>query len=110
VASRIRDLFPSGRIEIPVAVLATAQLAAIAQQISPELPARSVAVSFRLPCPVESVGEIDDYLVAGTSGDLSMANAEKILTDIGGGIFFRPDSDGAACHVLLVLPRFDLKP
>lgn len=110
VASRIRDLFPTGRIEIPVSVLATAQLATIAPDISPALPVRSVALSFRLPCPVQSATEIDEYLVAGTVGDLSMANAEKILAEIGGGIFFRPDSRGPACHVLLVLPRIDLKP
>jgi hypothetical protein len=110
VASRIRDLFPSGRIEIPVSVLATAELDAHFRGISPKPPAGSVALSFRLPCPVESADEIDDYLVAGTIGDVSMGNSARILADIGGGIFFRPDPASTCCDVLIVLPRFDLKP
>jgi hypothetical protein len=110
VASRIRDLFPTGRIEIPVSVLATGQLQAIAQGLTPALPEKSVALSFRLPCPIQSAGEIDEYLEAGTVGDLSMANAGKILAEIGGGIFFRPDPSGSSCEVILALPRFDLKP
>ncbi|MFM8364108.1 MAG: hypothetical protein ACKOAS_03050 [Verrucomicrobiota bacterium] len=110
VASRIRDLFPTGRIEIPVSILATGQLQAIAQQIAPPLPEKFVALSFRLPCPVQSVEEIDDYLVAGTVGDLSLDNAGKILADIGGGIFIRPDPAGPSCDLILALPRFDLKP
>jgi len=110
VASRIRDLFPVGRIEIPVSVFTTAQLKSFAREIVPPLPDKLVGFSFRLPCPLQSAGEIDDYLVAGTAGDLSMANAENLFTEMGGGIFYRCDPSGSSSDVILALPRFDLKP
>lgn len=109
VASRIRDLFPSGKIEIPVAILATENLMELFADGASGVPPESVAVSLRLPCPVDSAGEIDDYLVAGTGGDLSMGNAERLLADIGGRLLFHPAPDGAGSLVLLTLPRYDLK-
>lgn len=110
VASRIRDLFPTGRIEIPVAIVSTEELGELFADGVTVVPAESVAVSFRLPCPVDSAEEVDDYLVAGTGGDLSMNNAERLLAEIGGCLLFHPCPDGAASLVLLTLPRYDLKP
>jgi signal transduction histidine kinase len=105
VASRIRDLFPSGKIEISVAILGTEELGKIA---GGGAPAESVAVSFRLPCPVESADEIDDYLVAGTGGDVSMGNAERLLAGIGGRLVIHAPPGGTESLVLLTLPRYDL--
>jgi hypothetical protein len=111
VASRIRDLFPTGKIEIPIAILATEELQALLfSGATPSDLAESVAIALRLPCPVESAEEIDDYLVASTAGDLTMQNAQSLLAEIGGRLLFHPAKDGAGCEVLLTLPRYDLKP
>jgi len=110
VASRIRDLFPTGKIEIPIGILATGELGEMFAERESAVPAESVAVSFRLPCPVESAGEVDDYLVAGTGGDLLMNNAERLLADIGGRLLFHAEPGGAGSLVLLALPRYDLNP
>jgi hypothetical protein len=106
VASRIRDLFPAGRIEIPVAILGTRELRALPGE---GVESESVGVSFQLPCPVDSAEEIDDYLVAGTGGDLSMANADRLLAEIGGRLLVHAAPGGPGSLVLLSLPRYDLK-
>lgn len=110
VASRIRDLFPNGRIEVPITVLATEELKALGAGVEGAVSGIPVGVSFRLPCPVSSAEEIDDYLVEGTGGDLSMNNAISIFAGIGGRILFHPASDGAGCDIVLLLPRYDLNP
>lgn len=108
IASRLRAFLPTGKIEIQLAVLTTLQLEEFAGRRAMEIPARSVAVSFRIPCAIDSVEEIDGYPAKAAPSDLSMANAGLVLSAIGGSLVFCNGGADDACDVLLLLPRCDL--
>ena len=108
IAARLRPFVPTGRIEIFVSVLTTSRLLEIATKLGEEVPPHSVAVSFHLPCAIDSVTEIDSYPAGGGVADISLAKAENILSLIGGRLLFWNNPDAEECHVLLVLPSCDL--
>lgn len=108
IASRLRPFVPTGRIEIPFSVLTTSSLRETASKLGKEVPPNSVAVSFHLPCAIDSVTEIDSYPAGGGVADISLANAEIILSGIGGQLLFWNNPADDECHVLLVLPSCDL--
>ena len=85
IASRLRAFLPTGKIEIQLAVLTTLQLEEFATRRGNEIPAGSVAVSFRIPCTIDSAEEIDGYPATAEPSDLSVANANLVLSGIGDG-------------------------
>ena len=108
IASRLRELFPSGKTQIPLAILTPARVADAAARAGVVVPPDSVAVSFRLPCFAGSVEEIDEYLSSVTEGDTTLGHAEVLAGELGGRLLVCAGADGKSSEVLLVLPRFDL--
>jgi len=108
IASRVRPFIPTGRIEIPLSVFTTSQLLETASKLGKEVPLQSVAISFHLPCAIDSVTEIDNYTAGGEVADISLAKAELILSVIGGRLLFWNNPTADECRVLLVLPSCDL--
>ena len=108
IASRLRAFLPTGKIEIQLAVLTTLQLEEFATRRGKEIPAGSVAVSFRIPCTIDSAEEIDGYPATAEPSDLSVANANLVLSGIGGALMFCNNEPDDVCDVLMLLPRCDL--
>jgi signal transduction histidine kinase len=108
IASRLRPFLPAGRTEIPISVLTASQLHEVAARHDKEVAVGSVAVSFKIPCAIDSVTEMDSYPTGSGFSDISLANAETILAGIGGGLLFWSDPSGDQSEALLVLPCCDL--
>jgi hypothetical protein len=108
IASRLKGLFPVGKIDIPISILSPGQLQEVVDRSSRNLSRESVAVSFTLPCPVDSSEEIDEYLCSATQGDISLEYAEKLITDMGGELMFCPDVSGNGTDLLFILPSFNI--
>lgn len=108
IATRLRAFLPMGKIEILIAVLTTLQLEEFAARLDKEIPAGSVAVSFRIPCSIDSAEEIDGYPATAEPSDLTVSNADRVLSGIGGSLIFCNNHSDDSCDVLLLLPRCDL--
>jgi hypothetical protein len=108
IAARLRQLFPSGKVEIPLEIFTPEQVAEAIRRTGGEVILDAVAVAFKLPCFTESVGEIDDYLVAVSESDISMVHAGVLASQLGGRLLVCSSAGGRTSEVLLVLPRFDL--
>jgi len=108
IAARLRQLFPSGKVEIPLEIFTSEQVAEAILRTGGEVQRDSVAVAFKLPCFTESAGEIDEYLVAVSESDISMEHAGVLAGQLGGELLVCGSADGKTSEVLLVLPRFDL--
>jgi hypothetical protein len=106
-AARLRAFLPTGRIGITVSIFTNPQLEEVAARLGKEIPPGSVGVSFRIPSSIDSAREIDAYPAMGASVDVSMANAEAILAELGGCLAVWNDSATEDCLVLLVLPCCD---
>jgi hypothetical protein len=108
VAARLRAFLPTGKIEVALSVFTSSQLEEFAALRSEEIPAGSVAVSFHVPCAIESLEEIDGYPATAEPSDISVANAGIVLSRIGGSLLICNDASADDCHVLLLLPDCDL--
>ncbi len=108
VAARLRAFLPTGKIELPVSVFTASQLEEFAARRNEVIPPGSVAVSFRIPCTIESAEEIDGYPATAEPSDITAANANTVLARIGGSLLFCNNSTSDDCDVLLLLPDCDL--
>jgi len=108
IATRLRAFLPTRKIDIQMAVLTTLQLEELSARCAREIPAASVAVSFRIPGSISSAEEIDGYPAAAEPSDLSVSHADHILSGIGGSLMFCNNNPDDFCDVLLLLPRCDL--
>ena len=108
VAARLRSFLPAGKIEVGVSVLTAKQVEELAALGNKVVLPGSVAVSLRIPCIIESTEEIDGYAATHEPSDITVANANILLSRIGGSLLFCNDSSTHNCNVLLLLPDCDL--
>lgn len=102
MASCVRDLYPQGKIEIPLAVLSPGELGNLD---GGEIFEDCVGVSFRLPCVVLSVAEIDDFHARNATSDLSMATTEVLIGEAGGRLLFFKGSSENTSEIVMVFPQ-----
>lgn len=108
VAARLRAFLPTGKIEVAVSVLTASKLQEDFALRNEVIPPGSVAVSFHVPCAIESPEEMDGYPATDEPSDITMANANILLSRIGGSLLFCNNSATDDCDVLLLLPDCDL--
>ena len=105
LASSLKGLYPEGKIEIPLAVLSPVELSRMNEG---ENFADCIGVSFRLPCIVLSVSEIDDFHSNNSTSDISMANTEAIICAIGGRLLLSKGLDSHSSHATMIFPQYHL--
>jgi signal transduction histidine kinase len=108
IASRLREIFPAGKVEVVFEILSTNQLAELIPDSDSTNYGNFVAVSLSVPCMIESVSEVDEYLLRSTTGDLTFANAENLTGSMGGRLLLHRDAAKKTSRILLLLPRIDL--
>jgi hypothetical protein len=108
IASRLREIFPAGKVEVVFEILSSNQLAELIPDLDQADEMQSVAVSLSVPCMIESVSEVDEYLLRSTTGDLTFANAENLTRSLGGRLLLHRDAAKKTSRILLLLPRIDL--
>ncbi|MEI8284040.1 MAG: hypothetical protein WCG52_03525 [bacterium] len=108
IASRLREIFPAGKVEIVFEILSPNQLAELIPDWDKAENGNLVAVSLSIPCMIESVSEVDEYLLRSTTGDLTFANAENLTGSLGGRLLLHRDAAKKTSRILLLLPRIDL--
>lgn len=108
VAAHLRTFLPKGKIELGVSVFTASQLEEFATRRNEAIPPDSVAVSFHIPCMIDSAKEIGGYPATGESSDISASNANTVLARIGGSLMFCNNSISDDCDVLLLLPDYDI--
>lgn len=108
IASRLREIFPAGKVEVVFEILSPNQLAELIPDLDQSDKIESVAVSLSVPCMIESVSEVDEYLLRSTTGDLTFANAENLTRSLGGRLLLHRDATKKTSRILLLLPRIDL--
>jgi hypothetical protein len=108
IASRLREIFPAGKVEVVFEILSPNQLAELILDWDSAKNGNLVAVSLSVPCMIESVSEVDEYLLRSTTGDLTFANAENLTESLGGRLLLHRDAAKKTSRILLLLPRIDL--
>lgn len=108
IAARLRAFLPTGKIEVPVSVFTSSQLEEFVIRRNEKIPQGLVAVSFHIPSTIESVEEIDGYPATGEPSDVTVANANTVLSRIGGSLLFCNNPSADECDVLLLLSDCDL--
>ncbi|NBR48436.1 hypothetical protein EBU02_06260 [bacterium] len=95
-------------MEIVFEILSPNQLAELIPDWDKAENGNLVAVSLSIPCMIESVSEVDEYLLRSTTGDLTFANAENLTGSLGGRLLLHRDAAKKTSRILLLLPRIDL--
>jgi hypothetical protein len=57
---------------------------------------------------MESVSEVDEYLLRSTTGDLTFANAENLTASLGGRLVLHRDTAKKSSRIMLLFPQIDL--
>jgi signal transduction histidine kinase len=108
IGSRLREIFPAGKVEVVFEILSANQLAELIPDWDSAKNGNLVAVSLSVPCMIGSVSEVDEYLLRSTTGDLTFANAENLTGSLGGRLLLHRDVAKKTSRILLLLPRIDL--
>ena len=108
IASRLREIFPAGKVEVVFEILSPNQLADLIPDLDQAKDAHFVAISVAVPVAIQSVSEIDEYLLRSTIGDITFANAENLTGSLGGRLLLHRDAATKTSRILLLFPRIDL--
>jgi hypothetical protein len=108
IASRLREIFPAGKVEAVFEIFSPSQLEAFVPAADLNGGGNLVAVSLCVPCAMESVSEVDEYLLRSTTGDLTFANAENLTASLGGRLVLHRDTAKKSSRIMLLFPQIDL--
>jgi len=104
LASCVRDIYPQGKIEIPLTILSPGELGSLGGEDFEDC----VGISFRLPCVATSPAEIDDFHARNATSDLSMANTEVLIGEAGGRLLFFECAADNISEIAMVFPQRQL--
>ena len=102
LASSVRDIYPQGKIEIPLTILSPEELGTMGGGEEFE---DCVGISFRLPCVATSSAEIDDFHARNATSDLSMATTEVLIGEAGGRLLFFKGAADHTSEAAMVFPQ-----
>ncbi len=108
IASRLREIFPAGKVEVVFEIFSPSQLAEVVPDLDLDGGANLVAVSLCVPCAMGSVSEVDEYLLQSSTGDLTFANAENLTGSLGGRLVLHRDAAKKNSRIMLLFPPIDL--